>query len=192
MNETLPDSSRPPRAADDSPRRGDVEASAPRIPKTLFVLDTTAVAGHPPRSHEMIENGVIKTYTFKPGEALELPLATAIKFLKHEAFKRTDKDGNLEPYARRPKQPDEMGAGERFVIGDDQTIASYGELTNMALLQRTLELPGGEAIRDKGDRQSMIDFLRESGIKDREAKRSKQPDIGKDEFLPTPEIEDAA
>ena len=116
-------------------------ATKPKAPATLFVIDTTAKPGNKPRDHQQIVDGVIKTYSFWAGKPLELPLAVAIKFLKHEEFKLTNAQGDLLPYHRRPKQPDELEAGEHFKIADDETIAKYGELTNRALFQRALELP---------------------------------------------------
>ena len=38
----------------------------------------------------------------------------------------------------------------------------HGLLTTASLLQRVLELPGGEALRDKRDREDMIDFIKKS------------------------------
>lgn len=162
-----------------------------KVPQTLFVLDTTAIPGKGDREHIMIVNGLEMPFVFKPGIPRELPIETAIKFLKHDAFKRTDKDGNPLPYHRRPKQPDELEAGEKFHIGDNETIAKYFELGNMALMQRTLELPGGEAI-NKDNREAMIDFIKKSEMARRVANKAKSADIGRDDFVPEPEVEDAA
>jgi hypothetical protein len=148
------------------------------LPDTLFVLDTTAIASKGPRVHDMIvadDRGhkIIKSYTFMPGEPLELPFAVAIKFLKIDAFRRTDRQGNILPYSRQPTQPDELGPGQTFVLGERQTVADYGELTNMALLQRALELPGGEAYQNVRDRKAIIDFIVRT-IKDRRAANMEQ------------------
>jgi len=149
----------------------------PGLPKKWFVLDTTAKPltgqeqkdrseGFGPRAHEMIivdgRQSFVKTFTFQPGKAMELPIELAIKFLKNPGFIRADEDGNPLPYHRQPKQPDELGPGEQFKLEDHQTVADYGELTTASLLQRVLELPGGEALRDKRDREDMIDFIKKS------------------------------
>lgn len=181
MNQPAPSTVEP----DDAPRPG----RPVRVPDTLFVIDTTAVAGKGPRVHEMIVDGVVKSFTFEPGKPLELALPIAIKFLKHEAFRRTDEHGDLQPYHRRPAQPDELGAGEQFKLADHQTIANYGELSNMALLQRCLELPGGELI-DKTDRKAVIDFITKTEVARREANKAKTGDVGRDDFVPVPEVED--
>ena len=165
-------------------------APKPRMPDTLFVLDTTAIPGKGTREHEMLVDGLIKSFKFEPGIPLELPLAVAIKFLRHDAFKRTDKGGDLLPYHRKPKQPDELKAGERFALKDHETIAHYGELTNVALLQRALELPGGEMLPNKGDRQVLIDFITKTEVARRKANAAKQSDLGRDDFVPEPEVGD--
>lgn len=161
-----------------------------KVPKTFFVLDTTAVRatghdqedkakGRGPRTHDMIvvdgRHKIVKSYVFEPGKPLELPIEIAIKFLKTEGFIRTDAEGNPQPYHRQPKQPDELGAGERFMLDPHQTVADYGELTTMSLLQRVLELPGGEAIGDKRDREAMIDFLMKSRAAKAKANMEQRP-----------------
>jgi hypothetical protein len=161
-----------------------------KTPPTLFVLDSTAIPGKGTREHVMIVDGLEKPFRFEPGIPLQLPVAVAIKFLKHDEFKLCNPKGDLIPYQRRPKQPNELEAGETFKIADDETIAKYGELTNRALFQRALELPGGEAIRDIEDRQGMIDFITRIEKDRREANKAKQPDIGKDDFVPIAEVED--
>lgn len=177
------------------------EGGASTMPATFFVLDMTAIPGKGTRIHEMVVEGRIRTFKFEPTEALELPVAIAIKFLKHKEFRRTDAHGNLLAYRRQPKQPDELGAGEAFKLEDHQSIADYCELTTVALLQRALELPGGEMLPDKTDRQALIDFLIKSKVKRRaanvertrakaaqtEVARDRDGDLGDGEFLPEPE-----
>jgi hypothetical protein len=160
-----------------------------KVPATLFVIDTTALPAKPPREHEMIVDGLIKVFKFEPTVPLELPIAVAIKFLKHAEFKRTNKDGELQPYHRRPKQPDELKAGERFTLGDHQTVALYSELTNVALFQRAMELPRGEMLPDKGNRQALIDFIAKAEIEKRKANAAKQGDLVESGFVPEPEVE---
>lgn len=196
--------------------RTDGGGATDRAPETFFVLDTTAVAatgheqedrakGRGPRVHQLpvVIGGqrTVKTFTFEPGKPLKMPIAHAIKFLKNKEFVRTDEDGNELPYNRQPKQPEELGAGERFKLDDNQTIAHYGELTNTALWQRALELPGGEAI-DRQNRQALMSFLVASKVKKREenlekeararaeARKRNAPEADDgDEFLPAPEPE---
>jgi hypothetical protein len=163
-------------------------ARKPRIPETLFVLDTTAKPGKGPREHEMIVDGLVKPFKFEPGIPLELPLAVAIKFLRHDDFKRTNAKGELLPYHRKPKQPDELKAGERFTLKDHETIARYSELTDMALLQRALELPRGEMIPDKQDREALIAFITKAEIEKRKANAAKQGDLVEGGFVPEAEV----
>ncbi len=157
---------------------------AKTAPKKVFVIDTTAVDG--PRVHEMIVDGTIKKFTFQPREALELNLAVAVKFLKHEAFQLANEKGEALPYDRRPKQPDELGAGEKFKLGENETIARYDELMTSALLQRALEMPGGEKFtgKDKPDRVAMIDFIKGTLAERQKVNTAKEKDIGDDDFVP--------
>lgn len=180
-----------------------------KIPEALYVLDTTAhqLTGHEQedrakgrgaRTHSMIVDGIAKPFKFEPGVALSLPFAIAIKFLKTKGFICTDKDGNRMPYSRQPRQPEEYGAGERFELKDSQTVAAYDELTNMAIYQRVLELPGGEKFRvadEAPNRKAMVDFIKKSAIERREANKEKigprvvrAPvlDDDSDEFTPSP------
>ena len=175
LNDLKPEASAGAKAAATKALGSDSKDAA--LPKKWFVLDTTAKpttgqeqidrsAGFGPRAHQMIivdgRQSFVKTFTFLPGKPLELPIEVAIKFLKNPGFMRTDEDGNPLPYHRQPKQPDELGPGEQFKLEDHQTVADYGELTTASLLQRVLELPGGEALRDKRDREDMIAFIKKS------------------------------
>ena len=160
-----------------------------KLPETLYVLDTTALPSRGPREHEMIVSDargqkLRKAFKFEPGVPLELPFAVAIKFLKIPEFKRSDKDGNLLPYQRQPKQPNELGAGERFALADHQTVADYHELATMNLLQRVYELPGGELLEKSTDRENipafrekLINFLIRTTVERREANAARASGI---------------
>ena len=168
-----------------------------KLDDALYVVDTTALPGQPPRVHEMYDGKLLKPFEFKAGVPTKLPFAVAIRFLAIDAFKRTDEHGNLMPYSRQPKQPEELGAGEKFEIADNQTIARYIELSTMALMQRTLELPGGEAIVETKDRSRMIDFIighkKEKRVANLEKRPTRQvaaaPSDDSDEFYPAAEPE---
>jgi len=193
-----------PRAAAPLPPATNDGTEKAAIPTTLFVLDTTAVQGQPPRTHDMWVAGprgtgkILKSFTFEPGKPLKLPFPVAVRFLAIDAFKHTDEQGNLLPYSRQPKQPEELGAGEKFEIADNQTIARYSELSTMALIQRTVELPGGEAAVEGKDRGRMIDFIIEQKKKKRDANLEKRParqiagqaeEGDSEEFYPAAELE---
>ncbi len=170
-----------------NPAKGDGTEAPKVIPATLFVLDTTAKPGRGAREHQMMVDGFIKTFVFEPGKALELPFPTAIKFLKIPEFIRTDAEGTPQPYQRQPKQPHEMGAGEKFELGDHQTVADYSELSNMALVQRALELPRGELV--PRDRKSLIDFIVKTQVERRKANEEK---TGKAKAASEVELEEIA
>lgn len=160
--------------------------------QTVLVLDTTAVDG--PRTHEQIVKGAVKPFTFKPGEPLDLPVPIAVKFLRHPAFRPVNAKGETIAYERPPRQPEDLGAGERLVLADSETVARYDELGTKALLQRALEMPNGEqfATTDKPDRGELVKFILETKAAQRKANASKEPDVGKDAFVPDAELEDEA
>lgn len=160
--------------------------AAPAEPAKVYVLDTTATAERPIRKHDMVIDGLIRPITFEFGKPTALDQHVAIKFLKHDGFKLTDKDGNLLKYEHRPKQPDELGAGEKFKLGENEVVARYDELTLASIFARACELPGGEqfAKQTKPDRGEMIAFIKATKKKMAEANKSKEADIGKDDFIP--------
>src|SRR5689334_18614939 len=83
------------------------DAAPVKAPAVIYVLDTTATATSGPRKHEAIVDGVAKPFTFEYGKPLALPPLVAARFLRHDAFKLTDAEGNLLAHTRRPKQPEE-------------------------------------------------------------------------------------
>jgi hypothetical protein len=175
----------------------DLKTEKAKPPAVFYVLDTTVtpldptVPGSGLRIHEQIVDGAKKTFRFEHGVPLPMSPAIAMKFLRHDTFKRTDDKGELLPFKRRPKQPEELGAGERMDLGEDQTIANLDELTNGALLARVAEMPGGEQFADKQDRAGMIAFMVESKRANRKV-NSAPPDVGSDAFTPEAEAEDEA
>lgn len=160
------------------------------MPAVFYVLDTTAVEGN--RIHEQRIDGIIKSFTFSPGKPLELAPAIALKFLKHDAFKACDKDGNLVAYKRPPKQPDELQAGEQIKLAEDETVARYSELSTLALQHRAVQMQGGERFADKPDRKDMIAFIVETKAKFKKANTSKEADVGPNDFVPESDLEEEA
>jgi len=153
----------------------------------MLVLDTTARDGI--RTHEQIVQGVIKSFTFEPGKGLAMPIAIAMKFLRHDAFKLVDEAGTILEWQRRPKQLHELGAGEQLKLADNETIARIDELSNTSLLRRALEMPNGEEFNLKSEREVMIDFIVKTTIAQNKA-RAARPENGPDEFTPAAEEHD--
>jgi hypothetical protein len=169
--------------------------SKPAEPKVYYVLDTSAAPENPSRTHEQIIDGGVQTFSFTYGKPTALPLAVATKFLRHDSFKLCDAQGRVVNYRRVPRQPDDLGAGEKFKLGDNETIARYDELTTSAILQRALELPGGERFAagiTAEQRPAVIDFIKDTFAKLRKANQSKEADIGADDFVPEYDESDAA
>lgn len=166
------------------------KASAPKAaPKTYLVLDSTAKDG--PRIHEMLVNGAVRPFVFKPGEALELDAPIALKFLKHDAFWAVNAKGERIAISRRPRQPEELGAGERFRLGENETVANYTELTTDALIHRAVELPGGEQYATGApDRAAIIAFIKQTTEANRKANTVNENDA--DGYTPEAELDDEA
>lgn len=183
------------------------EKQPPKKAEPWFVLDTTAqpdqyvnnIVVPGARVHDQMVDGRRRSFKFEQGKPVEMPAAIAMKFLRDPAFIRTDAKGVEVDYLRTPKQPDELGAGERMVLKDNETIARIDELSGPALLQRAVALPGGEKFglsETKPDRAEMIAFIVAAKAEIRKANTSKESDRGRDEFVPEAEfgddIEDAA
>jgi hypothetical protein len=159
-------------------------------PSVLHVLDTTATHDGPPREHAMtLEGGITRNYRFTAGKPTELPWEIALKFLKHDAFRLTDADGNLIPWRGTPRQPEDLAAGERFHLADDEVVARYDELTTQALQMRCAQMPSGESIARARDRDAMIAFIVERTMK-RRLENSMQENTDPDSFMPPPESDD--
>lgn len=184
------------KATDPKPATANEPAAPKAAPKLLHVLDTTAqpptfdannrvIAG--PRTHEMPVDGFTKSFVFEHGKPLPLPPEVALKFLKHDAFKLTDEAGNIKPFRRRPKQPDELQAGEALVLKDDETVATYEELSSAALQARVLEMPGGEKFKSNPTRAALIEFIVAAKLTTRKLNTSKEIEVKPDEFVPTAE-----
>lgn len=188
---STPSTQTPPAAKPEKPKA----KAAPKA-KTILVLDTTATPAGGPRIHEQLVNGQVRQFTFKPGEPLEMPIEVAVKFLRFPAFLRVNEKGEPIAYTRQPKQPEELQAGEQIELSEHETIARFDEITSKALLQRAMELPGGERFAAAGesgpDREAMIAFLVEKAKERRKANIAAKPDIGADEFFPEPEEMEAA
>lgn len=165
------------------------EAAKITAPKDWHVIDTTAQHGVS-RTHEQIIDGRIKAFTFEAGKPLGMPQAIAIKFLRDAAFVRTDEKGEAVAYERAPRQPEELGAGEKLTLKDSETIARYDELSTRALLQRVVVLPGGEKFASgaaKPATEEMVAFIVAAKAAHRKANTSKASDTGRDDFVPEAE-----
>lgn len=154
--------------------------------KSAFVVDPTAIHDSVPRVHELILDGKKVSFKFEPGKPLEMDIAAAVKF-HSKGFVLTDADGKPLDQSRRPKQPDELEAGEKLVLSADEVVARYDELNMRALLTRVLELPGGEKFAQsekKPQAAELIDFIKKTRAAMAKANVSKTKDLADDEFTP--------
>lgn len=163
--------------------------AAAKKPALLLVLDTTATHESGKRTHELIVEGMKKSFVFEAGVPQALAPAIAFKFLKHDAFWLVDDKGNRQDYRRRPRQPDELQAGEVLTLADNETVARYEELSMPALIQRALELPNSEKFSASNpSRSEMVKFIVEAKTK---AKRENtKKDMAPNEFVPEAEFEE--
>lgn len=136
------------------------EAKPETKPAPMYVLDTTCRPGPTgSRTHDMVVGGLLKPFTFEYGKPLGMPREVALKFLKHEPFKHTNADGDVIPYQRAPKQPEDLGAGEALTVNADETVARFDELSTIALQNRSIATFGGEKYATSADRDAMVAFL---------------------------------
>ncbi len=158
------------------------DATGPKVeqaePALWYILDPTCTqANNPknPREHVMLIDGLEQPFRFVFGKPVPMPRAIAVKFLA-KGFVLTNKEGNRIEFKLRPKQPDELGAGEAFKLGADEVVARYDELSLTAIYNRAVELPGGERFA-KADRQpdkgQMIDFIKRTKAAIAEANKEK-------------------
>lgn len=178
-------------------------------PQLFHVVDTTAtpddidgngktISGA--RVHEQLVDGVKRSFRFEHGKPLAMPKAIAMKFLRHDSFRLTNEEGEPIEFKRAPRQPDELGAGERLVLKPEETVARLDELSIPALQQRVLPHPGGEkfaAVPAKADRASleafrgeMVQFLLDIKAALAKANTSRERDVGAGEFTPEAELGD--
>lgn len=120
----------------------------------MKVQDTTATAVSGMRTHDILCDGRVFQYSFKPGEALEMPPAHAWKFVPIDSFIVTDEKDN------RIRQTIPITKGvETGQLKDDECIARYEELTIEALLSRAVPLPGGERMGRQSGKEGLAAFL---------------------------------
>lgn len=155
---------------------------------TLFVLDTTATQESGSRTHDMLVDGRAVPVKFDYGVPKELPFGVAMRFLKTPEFQLTDKDGKPRDFQRVPIQPDELGAGERFRLAEDETVAKYNELTVDALVMRAVLLPGGEKMSKRFGKDAIVEFIQTATAERRKANTVNE--ANPDEFLPEADASD--
>lgn len=110
-----------------------------------------------PQEHRTHTPVVGVDYELNSAEFKNMPEAHARKFLCDETFIVQDETGQLVP----PLDASAMlKAGADIPSLDiDQTIATYQELTDAALLARAAQRAGGEDFTGESHRESVIDFL---------------------------------
>lgn len=155
--------------------------------QTIHVVDTTVLPGEK-RVHELTVEGRNKAFAFEHNTPLELPFAIAMKFLHITEFIATDEKGEPKPFLRTPTQPEELQAGQRFRLADNETVARYDELTLEALLTRAALLPGGEAVKRNLGKDKIAKFIEEAAKVRRLA--NVQSDTDPDSFVPEPDLDE--
>lgn len=125
-----------------------------------FVIDSNARPGEV-RSHEIIvqmvegQEPVTRFYNLRSDERTKMPMDHAMQFLRDKAFQVFDAAGNLI----KPVPVTDRTDG-KLVLGDDQVVAEYDELSREALWKRVKALPGSDKIGKASGNDTLIAFLK--------------------------------
>ena len=92
------------------------------------------------------------------GNGTEIPLTAGLKFLKDEAFKVVDHNGNR----MRMKSADEPR--HAITLPRHQTIANLDELSVPALVDRSKLLPGSEGVTKNWGKKRLVQFIMAGGV----------------------------
>lgn len=155
----------------------------------MHVIDMTALPGQDDREHQILVDGVARTFKFKAGKPTALPPEIAVKFLKTDTFKLTDEKGTVLPWRGVPRQPDELQAGEKLILKPEEVVANLDELHDDALWLRVAQLPGGEKA-NREDRDAMISYIITTTEARKKANTVNEADP--DSFTPEAEADDFA
>lgn len=121
--------------------------------KQCLVIDSSATAEAPLRTHEVMVDGKIVQVHFKHGEDTLLPYHVAMKFNK-DGFTVKDADG------KTINQPPQTNDTVKSRLRADEIIAKYDELEVSALQMRAVIRPGGEKyVNGPVQKSVLIDFL---------------------------------
>lgn len=135
----------------------------------LDVIDTSASSEYPIRKHDMMVDGEIHTVEFHYGKATTLPYALGARFLQ-DGFKVSDHDGN--PVTAPAAGNDVINN----LLGEDEVVANYSELSIEALQVRALSRVGGELfLGDDIDRAEIVTFLKTAAVDD--AEEAPEPEV---------------
>jgi len=107
------------------------------------------------RVHEIMLEGAKRQFYFQYGQGTKMPRAAGMKFLA-SGFDVREIEGKIIKAA--PKGPD-IHSTERFVLGAEQVVANYDELTSEALLKRVNATYGGDGFSSQSQRSEMVAFL---------------------------------
>lgn len=120
----------------------------------LDVMDTSASSEYPVRKHDMMVDGEIQTVEFHYGKSTRLPYALGARFLQ-DGFIVSDPDGN---HVTAPASGNDV---VNNLLGEDEVVANYSELSIEALQVRALSRIGGELFMGEDvDRSEIVTFLK--------------------------------
>ena len=144
------------------------ETIAKETEKLYHDKDESCTAECPKRIHEILVSGEVKPVVFEHGKDVKLPLAIAAKF-NIPGFKVYDNEEEI-------KKPTEAPQNIAVALDADKVVASYEELTTVALYLRAAIVSGGERFNKDSKRADIIDFLIESR---KAAEPNKEQPVGK-------------
>lgn len=161
----------PPAPTPPEKTMADIAKKAKPNPDVLFVTDQSATPANSERVHTLLIDEREVNFTFQYGKELEVPREIGLKFLKNEGFVVRDGAGNK--IDRIPEQPDPFLNPKPFVLGQDQVVANFSELSDESLQTRCNMELGGERFKRGAPRKAMIGFLLDLRKK-RDAERNKK------------------
>lgn len=132
------------------------------------VIDKNAEPGSS-RIHEPVKGF---RYPLMSNERTKMPQAHAVKFLNDVSFEVRDPEGNVVAPVPQNAQ---LRTGEKVpTLQRNETIATFDELTDDALLRRAQLRPGGENLGRDESREGLIKFL--TGPEKPKLVRGKRPE----------------
>ena len=137
---------------------GSKTVSAP-APKPWTVQDTTCKPDET-RTHQIVVDGIIKSYDFKYFAEIHMPEGHARKFVHIPEFIVTNPDGRRVKAAISITRG--FDANGNMTLADDECIARLEELSMESLLDRAAPMKDGEKLSLKSGKAAVIKFLTEA------------------------------
>lgn len=124
-------------------------------PQVVYAPDGKAIIQGGYRDHDLMVDGIRRTFRFEHGKQLQLERRIAHKFLL-PGFKVFDHTGR--ELANLPEQPS-GGVVNLTKLDPNQVVARIDELTVEALYIRAARMPGGDQLREDLGRDALVAWV---------------------------------